>query len=652
MSDKIKVRDGKDGYSYPYTSPDLVIDKDGKSNTTKFNEIDSQFKDIATKTIIEDGKLYLVKSDGIKIDKGTTLPNNGTNIPVSYDNNMPNVVLMGDSISDTVQSNRGEWVRRLTDYLTFKSFTNYAVGAARWTFQKNTTYELERAGSICGENVIWNQYNRMISDIENNIIPIPNVVIIFAGTNDAIWSYNDVGVMTDAWDENTILNKDIRTLNTLVQSVRYLCESILKRYPKIQIILSTPIQNGAVDHTEKVRDAIKESADKLSAELIDAYSRSGLYMFFDSKGDYIYSTNDSVHPNNSIGNVKLVEYMQREMKNKINLRGNVESKYSSKITSINASYSTSHTAHEGDDINSLIPYINVTANYEDGTTLNIPYFKVTGTISKGENSISVMYSNKTTEIIVNGTDKSLEETSITATYTQGDTVVKATTPLENLRANLAVTINYDDGSSSTTTDYTLNGNLIEGQISTITVTHNKLTTTFTVKVSEATYTKETALFYNPVISENTVFTDCNPFSNGQILTMPKYFDKQAKVVQFQFKSPQTGTAKIYITSGFNNAIGKCDKVTINKIIEIPVNNVGVHTYDCDISIPTGSAISLLANGVIGYTGNAKQQETAESNRISFSDSQRLNDLQEGETFAAGSVIPGYMALSATVKYVE
>lgn len=49
MSDKMKVRDGKDGYSYPYTSPDLVIDEKGKSNTTKFNEIDTQFKDIANK---------------------------------------------------------------------------------------------------------------------------------------------------------------------------------------------------------------------------------------------------------------------------------------------------------------------------------------------------------------------------------------------------------------------------------------------------------------------------------------------------------------------------------------------------------------------------------------------------------------------------
>lgn len=47
MNDKMKVREGEDGYSYPYTSPDLVVDENGKSNTTKFNEINSQFKNIA-----------------------------------------------------------------------------------------------------------------------------------------------------------------------------------------------------------------------------------------------------------------------------------------------------------------------------------------------------------------------------------------------------------------------------------------------------------------------------------------------------------------------------------------------------------------------------------------------------------------------------
>lgn len=38
------------------------------------NEVAAQYKDIAKKTVIEDGKLYLVKPDGTKLDKGTILP--------------------------------------------------------------------------------------------------------------------------------------------------------------------------------------------------------------------------------------------------------------------------------------------------------------------------------------------------------------------------------------------------------------------------------------------------------------------------------------------------------------------------------------------------------------------------------------------------
>lgn len=42
MSDKMRVREGDDGYSYPYTSPDLIIDKNGKSATTKFEELETK----------------------------------------------------------------------------------------------------------------------------------------------------------------------------------------------------------------------------------------------------------------------------------------------------------------------------------------------------------------------------------------------------------------------------------------------------------------------------------------------------------------------------------------------------------------------------------------------------------------------------------
>ena len=47
MEKKMKTRKGKDGFDYPYTSPDIVIDKNGKSATKKFEEISSQLGDIA-----------------------------------------------------------------------------------------------------------------------------------------------------------------------------------------------------------------------------------------------------------------------------------------------------------------------------------------------------------------------------------------------------------------------------------------------------------------------------------------------------------------------------------------------------------------------------------------------------------------------------
>lgn len=83
MSDKMKVRDGNDGYSYPYTSPDLVVDKNGKSNTKKFEEIDSQFKDITNLSLTKhtDGKVYIKKQDGTLL--GTGIEIGGSDVDLS-----------------------------------------------------------------------------------------------------------------------------------------------------------------------------------------------------------------------------------------------------------------------------------------------------------------------------------------------------------------------------------------------------------------------------------------------------------------------------------------------------------------------------------------------------------------------------------------
>lgn len=78
MAKNMKTRKGEDGFDYPYTSPNIVIDENGESVTKKFDEVNTQLGDVAKQTVIEDGKLYLVKADGTKLDKGTNISSTGS----------------------------------------------------------------------------------------------------------------------------------------------------------------------------------------------------------------------------------------------------------------------------------------------------------------------------------------------------------------------------------------------------------------------------------------------------------------------------------------------------------------------------------------------------------------------------------------------
>lgn len=67
---KMKTRKGDDGYSYPYTTPDLVVDETGKSAAKKFDEISSQLKDIANRI---DG--IIITGGGLTTEQITALDN-------------------------------------------------------------------------------------------------------------------------------------------------------------------------------------------------------------------------------------------------------------------------------------------------------------------------------------------------------------------------------------------------------------------------------------------------------------------------------------------------------------------------------------------------------------------------------------------------
>ena len=136
-------------------------------------------------------------------------------------------------------------------------------------------------------------------------------------------------------------------------------------------------------------------------------------------------------------------------------------------------------------LNSLKQYLTVTANYSDGTRemLSDSAYTLSGTLTVGTSTITASYQGKTDTFAVTVTEAPVLD-SITAVYTQSGTVYTTDT-LDSLKDDLVVTVHYSDSSTQTVpaADYTLSGTLTVGT-STITVSYQGKTTTFSVTVSE------------------------------------------------------------------------------------------------------------------------------------------------------------------------
>lgn len=77
LIEQVKSLQGGDLTGYQKKS-DNSLETISKEVVGAINEVNSQCKDIANKTVVENGKLYLVRKDRTKIDTGTTLPSNET----------------------------------------------------------------------------------------------------------------------------------------------------------------------------------------------------------------------------------------------------------------------------------------------------------------------------------------------------------------------------------------------------------------------------------------------------------------------------------------------------------------------------------------------------------------------------------------------
>ena len=333
---------------------------------------------------------------------------------------LPNVVLFGDSITDTKVN--GMWVKYIQEYAKFKSLTNYARGYCTWTFKSDSNYNItDTSDANIGNNVIWNQFNRMKNDIDKGTITEPDCIVILAGTNDALQN-KTLG------DVNTVFNgaaqsDDITTLTNLCASIRYVCELIMNTYPRCQIILCTPLQAKELNTTtaaKSVGDTIKQCASIMGCKVIDQWSNSGIYQYKEKTNNV--HMRDNVHLND-IGGQDVAKFLAREFYNKINLRyvNASQEPVAPAITlkSISATFNQGSTAvYTSTSLNELKSMLTVTATYNDNSTRTITDYELSGTLTVGTSTITVTKGGLTTtfDVIVSESTSGGEDTPTTVTY--------------------------------------------------------------------------------------------------------------------------------------------------------------------------------------------------------------------------------------------
>ena len=207
------------------------------------------------------------------------------------------IVFFGDSITDQRMS---KWWKALPSILSFKNKVNYARSGATWSHIASTPYNItDLDGMTSANNVIWNQFNRMMSDISAGDISAPDVVIILAGTNDYSRPMGDVNRVFDWSVSYSNLEPTDERLQTVAGAIRYVCELLVKSFPTIRIILATPIlrrdDNG---NTMLVRNTIVECAKRMSIGIIDQTLESGFSPF-----NLPNLLIDGLHPNTDGGEV-------------------------------------------------------------------------------------------------------------------------------------------------------------------------------------------------------------------------------------------------------------------------------------------------------------------------------------------------------------
>ena len=183
------------------------------------------------------------------------------------------VVLLGDSNTwlggDSCDNRRG-WSWWFCSCYHPATCVSYARSGATWTNTPSTVRDITGySETISDNNVIYNQIYRLVDAVRTGVQPMPELVVVMAGTNDAWFCTKRPYALSETADEafSRTLPASASEAVTLASSVRLACDILMRELPSSRIVLITPMQSVSAGS-----DAIAA----VSAIIADCGQRIGL----------------------------------------------------------------------------------------------------------------------------------------------------------------------------------------------------------------------------------------------------------------------------------------------------------------------------------------------------------------------------------------
>lgn len=231
------------------------------------------------------------------------------------------IALLGDSMTWIGGDSCGNaigWSHQLKQTGIADAIDVYARSGATWTNTCSTRCDTAFYSEVLhDDNVIYNQARRLIGRVSAGVSVVPDLIIVFAGANDAWFADKRPGIYDSIPDlpEYTLSTKP-SDVTSLQGSVALVCDILTQSLPESKIMLVAPLEMSKVPAsvTHKVSDIIAGVAAPKGITTLRA--DRDVDIRHDVEADTPVFTSDGVHTNEA-GASLLATYIIRNIENSI-----------------------------------------------------------------------------------------------------------------------------------------------------------------------------------------------------------------------------------------------------------------------------------------------------------------------------------------------